>query len=57
MRSIHLVDLVESYRPDRQPNAYDMKDLGPVFQHISEVVGWKAARLFEEDLEQAAALV
>ena len=40
--SSRLVKLAESYRPERQPKAYDMKDLGPVFQHISSVVELKA---------------
>ena len=49
--SSRLVKLAESYRPERQPKAYNMKDLGPVFQHISAVVELKAARLLDEDRE------
>ena len=47
--SLRLVALMESYQPDRQPKAYDMRGLGPVFQHISTVLGVRAARLLDED--------
>ncbi len=46
---MRLVKLAESYRPERQPKAYDMKDLGPVFEHISAVVESKVARLLNKD--------
>lgn len=41
---------MESYQPDRQPKAYDMRGLGPVFRYI-RVVELKAARLLDEDQE------
>lgn len=47
--SLSLVALVESYKPDKQPKAYDMRGLGPVFQHISTVLGAKTARFLDED--------
>ena len=47
--SVRLVALVESYQPDKQPKAYDMRGLGPVFQHISTVLGAKTSRLLDED--------
>jgi len=48
---LSLVGLMESYQPDRQPKAYDMRGLGPVFWYISRVVELKAARLLDEDQE------
>ena len=54
--SVRLMALIESYQPARQPKAYDMRGLGPVFQHISTVLGVKAARLVDEDQGEDASM-
>ena len=54
VRSFKIVKLLESYSPEAQPLGHHMRDMLPVYKHVTDVLRGKVAGLLAEDLQSGS---